>query len=53
MRKGAVPPEPWEDQQCGGRIRPDNSRFNHRSMRKAKEQRRNFEDNFPDLNIEF
>jgi len=31
----------------------DNSRFNHRSMRKAKEQRRNFEDNFPDLNIEF
>ena len=53
MRKGVVPPEPWEDQQSGGRNRHDNSRFNHRSMRKAKEQRRNFEDNFPDLNIEF
>lgn len=53
MRRGAVPPEPWEDQQSGGRVRPDNSRFNHRSMKKEKEARRNFENNFPDLDINF
>ena len=31
----------------------DNSKNNHRSMKKAKDARRKFEDNFPDLNIEF
>lgn len=30
-----------------------NTQSNHRSGRKEKEQRRNFENNFPDLNIEF
>ena len=39
MRRGAVPPEPWEDQQNGGRICHDNSRFNYRSMKKEKEAR--------------
>ena len=31
----------------------DNSKNNHRSMKKAKDARRKFEDNFPDFNIEF
>ena len=53
MRRGAVPAEPWDDQQSVGKVRPDSSRFNHRSMKKAKDARREFEDNFPDLNIEF
>ena len=43
----------WRHTETDDDIRPDNSRYNHRSMRKAKEQRRNFEDNFPDINIEF
>lgn len=31
----------------------ENSKNNHRSMKKAKDARREFENNFPDLNIEF
>jgi hypothetical protein len=31
----------------------NNSKNNHRSMKKAKDARREFEDNFSDLNIEF
>lgn len=44
MRRGAVPPETWQDQKAGGKIRPNYSRFNHRSLKKAKEQRRLFEE---------
>lgn len=45
MRPGALPPNPYEDQQSVGRIRPEESRFNYKSMSKEKEKRRDFEDN--------
>lgn len=31
----------------------DNPKNNHRSMKKDKDARRKFEDNFPNLNIDF
>ena len=53
MRSKSVPPNPYEDQKASGRIRPDNSRFNHRSMKKAKEERRYFEETLPNIDFSF
>ena len=44
MRPKSLPPSPYEDQQAIGRIKPDESRFNFRSMTKEKEKRRIFEE---------